>query len=94
MEVTDRTYIIVILYSCAPTAEATGYKAGRAISYVGTVGGVDTTSSLETLHDADNAACVTKSCIEVGKYPMTTVAVEGVTIKEDVVSLKKKPKEK
>lgn len=94
IDVTDRTYIIVVLYNCAPTAEATGYKAGRSISHVGAVGGVDTTSSFETLHDTDKAADVTYKRIKEGKGPITSVAVEGVTLKEDVVSLKKEHRKK
>lgn len=91
---TDDTYIIVLSYGCAPATETTGYKAGRTLSHVGAVGGVDATSTFETFHDTDNATKITEYCTEIGSCPITAVAVEGVTLKEDVVSLKKEHKKK
>lgn len=53
IEVTDCSYLIVSLYKWATAAEATGYYVGRTVSHVGTVGGVDATSSFESGPDTD-----------------------------------------
>lgn len=59
MDVADCSYSIVYSYYWATSVETTGYCVGRSISGVGTVGGVDTASSFETLHIAESAVEMT-----------------------------------